>query len=390
MAQMFFGTWLDIDLSSGQVEERELPDELIEELIGGAAVMSKLMADSGGECISLGTGPLTGTPCPGASAAFAGIRRGDGSFAYSPVMLNAGLELKLTGFDFILIHGRSEKPVYIWIRDQVTDIVDGSELPAGDSWGVCSKIRSGQGDPRIQVISSSIGECASLNYVGGWDHIGFGRRMREMNLKGVAFRGMGEVELSEPEEFLSKASELMSRERHKIGSREGVKSLLSQEAAARIRGISRNRSCFSCPYPCMSYAATGDPAYEQMLLMDQRSLAALAKIAGQDEQIVKALMGLHRRGMRAGNAIKDSSGTLEDLVNKVDSITADEADLNGLDTITEGTEPSDLIASGYILGICPRYLGAIGDKMEEYAELLSLGSGRSIAIEDIKKAAGRI
>ncbi|HDP96105.1 MAG TPA: hypothetical protein ENN25_00205 [Euryarchaeota archaeon] len=390
MPHLFFGTWLDIDLSSGQVEERDLPDELIGELIGGAAVMSKLMEDYSGECISLGTGPLTGTPCPGASAAFAGVRRGDGSTAYAPVMLNAGLELKLTGFDFILIHGRSERPVYIWMRDQVADIVNGSGLPAEDSWGVCSAIRKGQGDPRIQVISSSVGDCASLNFVSGWDGIGFGRSMSGMNLRGIAFRGMGELELSEPEDFLSKASELMSKEREKIGTREGVGSLLSPEAAARIRGIKRNRSCFSCPYPCMSYFATDDPAYERMLLMDQRSLAALAEMPGQDELIIEALMRLHRKGMCASDKIGETSGTIEDLVNEPVSKAAEEPQLNGLDNITKGVEPSDAISAGFILGICPRYLGVIGAEMEGYAELLSLGIGREISSEDIRKAAERL
>lgn len=390
MPPLFFGTWLDVDLSSGQMEERELPDELFEELIGGAAMMSKLMADHNGECVSLGAGPLTGTPCPGASAAFAGIRRGDGSTAYSPVMLNAGLELKLTGFDFVLIHGRSEKPGYLWIRDGAADIVDGSSLPADDSWVVCSRIRSEQGDPRIQVISSSVGNCASLNYTGGWDNIGLGRAMNAMNLKGIAFRGMGEVELSEPEDFLSKASGQMVEEREKVGSKEGSNSLLPQESAARIRGVSRGMACFSCPYPCMSYAATDDPDYRQMLLMDQRSLAALTRLPGRDELIVKILMALHRRGMRFGDSVAKDTDSLDELVEKVAAIQTDEPDLEGLDTITEGTEPSAPVAAGYILGLCPRYIAAIGVDMDEYAELLSLGFGRSVTSDDIIRVAGRI
>jgi len=376
MPPLFSGQILHVNLSERKIEERELPEQLIEERIGGAAIISTLMGEIGDCCISLGSGALTGVPCPAASASVAGLKDSNGNKRYTPILLNAGLELKLCGFDFVVVEGRADKPVYLWVRDQVADIVECEHL-AADTWAVCSKIREEQGDPRIQVISSSEGACASLNYVSGWDFIGFGNAMRETNLRAIAFRGMGELEIEESEKVLTNSSEMMKAAKGKVGSRAGIGSLLPAEVASKL-DISRNRACFSCPFPCMSYVKTDSSDFPEMLLMDQRSLLKLSETQSPSDEssILNTLMRLHRKG-RCPDEKKSESGSPQDQSTKCCSGTLK------FDTMTDNIDESELIAAGFVLGICPRYLGAIGDDLSGYCELLSIASGKDISADKV-------
>ena len=381
---MFFGKALWVNLSDGRIEERDLPEELFAERIGGAAISSSLMNETKEGCISIGSGPLTGAPCPGGSAAIAGVCESDGSQRFAPILLNAGLEFKLSGFDFVVIEGKAESPVYLWIRDQVADIIKCEEWTEDDSWKTYSRVQSEQGDPRIQVLTSSMGDCASLGLTSGWDRIGLGTAMRSRKLKAIAFRGLGELEIEKPEEFLAKGSEMMRAAKNTIGNKAGITSLLKPEAASRIKGSTRNRACFSCPFPCLSYAGTGTENPEQILLMDQISMTVLAQLPGSDDNLIRALARLHREGKCANEQLLKSELSLDEIANGSHPV-PDNKDRpkKKLDTITEGIEESEEIAAGYILGICPRYIGIMKPDLEQYCAMLSQGTGKEISKENI-------
>jgi hypothetical protein len=370
---------LHVDLAQGTLEERDIDDDLYNRRIGGATLLSSLTPN---ESIGLASGPLTGLPCPGAGMAIACVEN-DRRHRFAPVLLNAGQELKLTGFDAVVVEGRSESPVYLWIRDEVADLVKADGLSGKDSWEVISAIRKEQGDQRVQVISSSKGPCASLDYVSGWDGIGFGAAIRDANLRAIAFRGMGEVSTASPEKVLQKSSELMKASGVLIGQRNGIGSLVSSEASMRIKGVRRSRACFSCPYPCMSYAETGDGAHPSMLLMDQISISRLARGTSQGD-LTGPLAKLHRNGFCPGSNTERPGASPDQLVDAIISGGAESANPNGtFDTMTEGVKENDLIAAGYVLGICPRFLGLIQPPLASYCELLCTASGREISKETV-------
>jgi hypothetical protein len=227
------------------------------------------------------------------------------------------------------------------------------------------------------VISSAEGACASLNYVSGWDCIGFGGAMREMNLRAIAFRGMGELEIEESEKVLIKGSEMMNTARGKVGSRAGVGSLLPAEAASKLE-ICRNRACYSCPFPCMSYVKTDTNDFPEMLLMDQRSILKLSETPSPSDEssIPDTLMKLHRTG-RCPDEKGLESGSSRDQSMKCGSGMA------RFDTITNEVDESELIAAGFVLGICPRYLRKIGGDLSGYCELLSMASGKDISADNV-------
>lgn len=376
MPPMFKGNLLWVNLSDGTLEERDVDSDLYRRRVGGASLLSCMTREG---CIGLASGPLTGLPCPGASAAIACVES-NRKHRFAPVMLDAGLELRLSGFDMVIVEGRSESPVYLWIRDQVADLVKADKIAERDSWETIASIRKEQGDQRIQVISSSKGASASLNFVSGWDGIGLGGAMREMNLKAIAFRGMGDIPLDNAEELLPRCTEMMRSASESMGGRAGVKSLLPQEAASRLKGVGRSRACYSCPYPCMSYAETGDAAHPGLLLMDQRSIIGLAKSPAQQD-VVNTLVKLHRNGFCLKRDTEFTDGMLSD--GTLAAQRECDSGAETFDTITEGVGEYDLIAAGYVLGLCPRYLSLIQPPLTSYCELLSVGLGETVSKEAI-------
>jgi hypothetical protein len=53
------------------------------------------------------------------------------------------------------------------------------------------------------------------------------------------------------------------------------------------------------------------------------------------------------------------------------------------DTMTEGVGEYDLIAAGYVLGVCPRFLGLMQPPLTSYCDLLDLAAGGGIKREAI-------
>ena len=91
------------------------------------------------------------------------------------------MELKYSGFDYIVIKGSSDKPVYLWIHDGIVDIEDAEELWGKDTWAVTDHVRDIMGDNLIQVIGiGQAGEKGSdlaqlcINYWASGDRAGSG------------------------------------------------------------------------------------------------------------------------------------------------------------------------------------------------------------------------
>jgi len=365
MPPMFFGNYLKVDLSNGTTEELSLDDSIYKDKIGGASLIASLVDDLNGDCIALGSGPLTGTPCPSGAAAIACIKENNGKMRFSPILLNGGLELRLSGFDFILIQGVSKEPVYLWLRDSAADLIPCQNMFEEDTWRTCSMIRDDQSDSRIQILSCSEGDCASLNFTSGWDGIGLGSLMRRSKLKAIAFRGMADIELNDPDGFMRTSSEMMKKAASSMKGEIGISSLIDVPAD-KLGTLKRNRSCFSCPFPCLSYVDSGDPAYPQYLLMDQRSVSDALNKGQTGDALFKELSSIHRKGICSSKSV------------------------NVFDTMTDGIAEASSIAAAYVLGLCPRYVGLFNPDLDQYCKLLSIGLGEDVQKERLMKTADAI
>jgi len=185
------------DLSSEELEEQALPEE---DNLESLKIAERLASEHGPDPLLLGTGALTGSFVPASCAGFVWTLNG-----FVPILGFAGVELKLSGFDFVVLKGRVQKPGYLWIRDSVIEFVESENLTSMDTWKRADKIRADQGDGKIQVLSvgpwGDASEPASqlvIGYWGGEDKVGMGAEFGRRNIAAIAIRGMGELEVKEP------------------------------------------------------------------------------------------------------------------------------------------------------------------------------------------------
>lgn len=252
-----------VDLGKAEVGEEELEDSLVQERIGGAGITTSLYRRFEAEDpIVIGTGLLTGTLVPGSALGLVTAKSPlTGKVAHTPLTLYLGMELKFSGFDYIVIKGASAQPAYLWLHDGILDIQPADEIWGQDTSAATDAIRLALGDDLIQVLTiGPAGEAGSslaqliVNYWGSGDRWGFGGLFGSKKLKGLAVRGMGLLEISDPEGFLARCHSLLSE--IKQGSWAGKKGLPDMAAALgenEVAGwlepiIHRHKSCFNTPF----------------------------------------------------------------------------------------------------------------------------------------------
>jgi len=257
-----------IDLATSKVIDQELDEDLVKEKIGGAGITMALYEQYQGEDpVVLGTGLLTGTLAPASALGMITAKSPlTGNLCHAPLTLYAGLELKYSGFDYVVIKGKSQKPVYLWIHDGVADINDAKEVWGKDVWASTDAIRELMGDQLIQVLTiGKAGESESdfaqvcINYWASGDRWGFGKLFGQKKLKLVALRGMSLLEVSDGEGFVSQCKELISS--LKSGSFVGKKGIEEIPAAVGEEDVQkwvspivhRRLSCFNTPFPTNTF-----------------------------------------------------------------------------------------------------------------------------------------
>jgi len=215
----YVGKVLRVDLSSGKTSAEDLNRQWTRMFIGGKGLGAKYLYEelkprkdplSQGNVFILVTGPLTGTTAP-CSPKYAIFTKSPltGTFLDSYMGGYLGAELKFAGFDAAIIKGKSEKPVYLWISDGEAEIRD-----AKDHWGLDThesekQIREELGDKEVKVAAiGPAGEnlvkiaCITVDLYRQAGRGGAGAVMGSKNLKAIAVRGHGEVNVPNIEGFI--------------------------------------------------------------------------------------------------------------------------------------------------------------------------------------------
>jgi len=155
-----------------------------------------------------GAGALAGTPAPGASRVNldslnpltlgVGSSNAGGSFA---------AQMKFAGFDHLVITGRSETPVYLFIQDGRVEFRDASRI-----WG--KNIRETEQAGEKLVRFAHVG----LKVFKAAGRCGMGAVMGFKNLKAVAVKGSGIIHVADPSRFLKVVLEKTQKVRQSPGS----------------------------------------------------------------------------------------------------------------------------------------------------------------------------
>jgi aldehyde:ferredoxin oxidoreductase len=208
------GKLLRVDLTQRTIKEEPLDEESARLFLGGSGLGTKIIHDEvPGDTDPLGpdnkllfmTGPLTGTPFP-TTTRYEVCTKSPLTNMWLAAS-SAGWwarDFKLAGYDGLIVEGRADSPVYIWIKDGKAEIRDAGALWGLDSDQTQEAIRAELGDKDIKI--SCIGPagekqvllaCVMNDEQRAAGRGGAGAVMGSKNLKAVAVRGTGKVPVAD-------------------------------------------------------------------------------------------------------------------------------------------------------------------------------------------------
>lgn len=222
---MPFGTQgkvLHVDLTAGTLSVETPADDFYRRYMGGSAMGAYYLlkntpagADPLGpeNTLSLFVGVMTGAPISGQSRVAAvakspvsGLADESAAGGFWPA------ELKFAGFDGIVIRGRSEAPVYLWVHDGEAELRDAAHLMGKFTAEVEDLVRDELEEPRAQVLQCGPGAERGVVYgalVNNANRVngrgGMGTVMASKKLKAVVVRGRQRPELADSEALASLA-----------------------------------------------------------------------------------------------------------------------------------------------------------------------------------------
>lgn len=205
-------TILHVDLTKSKFWVDQPEADFYRQLVGGRGfILHYLMTQTPEKIDPLGpenllifaSGLITGTMLPGTGRHAVGAKSPlTGALASAEAGGWFGHELKRAGLDAIIVHGKSDNPVYLWIKDGAVEI-----RPADHLWGQLTgdtqeqihaeleddKIRIAQIGPAGENLVKFSAIMHDVNRAAG--RSGLGAVMGSKNLKAVAVRGTSRVGL---------------------------------------------------------------------------------------------------------------------------------------------------------------------------------------------------
>jgi len=165
MPGAYNGKFLRVDLTKGTTMVEEVPELTYRMYLGGGTMAAYLLARE----LKPGIDPLGPdnvlifTTCPTNASPISGTNRFSAA-AKSPLSGGYGEaeaggwwgpELKLAGFDAIIVTGASSRPVYLWIADGQAELRDASHLWGKTSGDVQDTLKN-ETDKRARVLQCGI------------------------------------------------------------------------------------------------------------------------------------------------------------------------------------------------------------------------------------------
>jgi len=295
------GQVLRVNLTGGSVSKEHLNMKWAGQYIGGRGLGSRYLyeemdprADALGpdNRLIFATGPLTGTYAPTGGRYMVLCKSPlTGAIACSNSGGYWGPELKFAGYDMVILEGRSPRPVYLWVYDGQVEIRDAAHVWGKNTEETEDMLRA-ETDPQARI--SGIGPAGeNLNRVAciindksrAAGRSGVGAVMGSKNLKAIAVRGTGPVQVADPLRFGELVFESMKEigqspttamalrgmgtastvgftnsvgilptDNFQRGQFEQANAISGQTIASTV--LKRNKGCYSCPIGCARVTET--------------------------------------------------------------------------------------------------------------------------------------
>lgn len=289
---------LRVNLSKGSCTIEPLNMKWAEEYLGQRGLGSKYLLeemDPAADALSaenkliFATGPLTGTMAS-TGGRFSVITKGPltDAIACSNSGGKFGAELKLAGYDLLIIEGKSEKPVYLHIEDEKVELCDATDLWGKTVWQTEEILHKKYHDPLMRFASiGQAGEnlcryaCVVNDLHRAAGRSGVGAVMGSKNIKTIGVRGTVGVRNADPKKFYKIVNTVNARMDDRDGmSRDGTLDMLDvtnnfgslptrNNRSVRFEGVNKlnpeamqtpnenghtnlvtNAACFGCTIGC--------------------------------------------------------------------------------------------------------------------------------------------
>ncbi len=202
------GKILEVDLSTGKISEVELPPEdILRKFLGGSGLGLWLLyhkcppgisaLDAENPMIFL-NGLLVGTNAPAPNNLTLTTKNADTGFTATRSHTHAwfGPNLRFAGYDGLIVTGKAEKPVYLWIHEGTAEIRDASKIWGKDTHETEDLVKEAIKEPKASVAAIGLaGEnlCAGALIENDKNHSmahgGTGTVMGSKRLKAIAVYG---------------------------------------------------------------------------------------------------------------------------------------------------------------------------------------------------------
>ncbi len=336
----FFGRYLEVDLSRGDVRVLPLDAALIADYLGGRGLATRLFVDAvDPQCDPLGpdniavvaTSPLIGSTAPTAARGHMVFKSPlTGMIGTANSGGGAGYAFKGAGYDALVLKGRADSPVWIDISPEKVEVLPAHHLWGKDIHAVTDELTAGfepARRPRILCIGPAGENLVRFACVGNdknrvYGRCGAGAVWGAKNLKAVRVAGREKIAIHDRERFqsgydqalyLMRQTPATKRLLRELGTA-GLVELINvidmlphknfrdcdhrEEDLERVSGetiartiLERAAGCYLCPIGCQRHtriegldgsAQTGEgPEYETVVLMgpdcDIYDLAAITK-----------------------------------------------------------------------------------------------------------------
>jgi len=289
------GRILKVNLTNGSILVEEQGEDFYRQYLGGTGLVSyylmkeqapKVDPYSPENKLVFATGVMTGAPIGGSGRNVIGTKSPlSNAFNTSEAGGYWGAELKFAGFDAVVVEGKANKPVYIWIQDGKIEIRDAADLWGRSVGNTQELIRQELADPGIRTALIGPGgeklvryACVAIDVGHFTGRGGTGAVMGSKNLKGIAVRGHNRPPLFDPKAINEIAKWFRGRVEaepilsvfHNVGTIDGpipysdsgglpVRNFqagsfsgvekLAPEIYMDTLGAERN-SCYACPIRC--------------------------------------------------------------------------------------------------------------------------------------------
>jgi len=333
----YAGRVLHVDLSSGKTHVEPLNEDYAKKYIGGIGLGIRMWLDyskAGVDPLSpdnpliLAIGPIAGSMWPTGGNGHAFVSKSPQSFGVGEAKAHGsfGTELKRAGYDAVVLKGKAEKPVYVWIDDDAVQLLDASQLMGKSPGETEDAIKEELGDYYIRVASIGVaGEklsrlaCIINEKTRACGRTGLGAVMGSKNLKAIAVRGTRDITVAKPDEFMEYVKEFHERMKgpatqkyRTLGTAENVlvhNSLSCMptrnynnsrfEGAEKVSGevlndkfVAKIIGCSSCAMRCEHMCVVAEGPYKNtMTRMEYETLWALGPYCGVDrlDAIIKGM-----------------------------------------------------------------------------------------------------